>query len=74
MYLRELPNPVIPYSFYEPLMEIQRDANLPIVERVNAIQQIVAKIPISNTPLLQYLIRFLQDVEEFSHINKMTVS
>lgn len=74
IYFRELPDPVIPFSFYEPLMEIQRNATLTIEERIQSIKNIILTIPPTNTALLKYLIGFLQEVEAFSQINKMTVS
>jgi len=74
LYFRELPSPVIPFSFYEPLMEIQRNAGLSLEERVNSIKRIILEIPPLNMPLLKYLIQFLQAVEEHSYINRMTVS
>jgi len=74
IYFRELPVPVIPFEYYEPLMEIQRDVNLEISVRVQSIKKIMEQLPPTNTALLKYLIQFLQEVEAFSHKNKMTVS
>jgi len=74
VYFRELPVPVIPFEFYEPLMNVQRNADLSIDDRVQAIKKIIVTLPPTNTALLKYLVRFLQEVEAYSHINKMTVS
>jgi hypothetical protein len=74
LYFRELPSPVIPFSFYEPLMEIQRNKSLSREERVESIKRIILEIPPLNLPLLKYLIQFLHNVEEYSYVNRMTVS
>jgi len=74
IYFREMPVPVIPFEYYEPLMEIQRDADLEISVRVQSIKKIINELPATSTALLKYLIRFLQEVEAQSHVNKMTVS
>ena len=74
IFFRELPDPLIPFRLYEPLMEIQRDVSLQIRDRIVAIRSVIEQMPPGHVPLLRYLIRFLQDVEEHSDVNKMTVS
>lgn len=74
IFFRELPEPVIPFNLYEPLLEVQRNAKIPIDERISLLRDILKNLPEEHLPLLKYLIRFLQDVEEQSEFNKMTVS
>ena len=74
VFFRDLPEPVIPFRLYEPLMEIQRDASITLDERSTRIQGILDQMPKPHIPLLRYLIAFLQDIEEQSDANKMTVS
>merc|ERR1712137_1209768 len=74
IFFREMPEPVIPFEMYEPLMEVQRNADLERNKRVEAIRRIILGLSPSSTALLCYLIGFLQDIEEHSAVNKMTVS
>jgi len=74
IFFRELPEPVIPFDLYEPLLKIQRDANIPLDTRISEIKKVLQQIPQAHLPILQYLIKFLQDVEEHCEVNKMTVS
>lgn len=74
IFFREMPEPVIPFEMYEPLMEVQRNADLERSKRVEAIRKIIIDLSPSSTALLCYLIGFLQDIEEHSTVNKMTVS
>lgn len=73
IFFRDLPEPLIPFSLYEPLLSIQRDENLTLDQRLRAIKGIIDKIPPVHSNVLNYLIKFLLDVEEYSDINKMTV-
>ena len=74
VFFREMPEPVIPFEMYEPLMEVQRNVDLPIDSRVRAIKDIILGLSPSNAALLRFLVKFLQDIEEHSNVNKMTVS
>ena len=73
-YFRELPEPLIPFELYEPLMKVQRDSSIPFDDRIKALKQVISKIPPVNLPLLKYTINLLRDIEEYSDINKMTAS
>ena len=74
IFFREMPEPVIPFDMYEPLLEIQRDASIPLDERIQRIKNVLVNLPPAHVPMLRYLVQFLQDVEEQSEYNKMTVS
>ena len=73
IYFQELPEPVIPFDYYETLMEVQRNADLPIEERIARIKDVIDNIPQANSTLLKYIIEYLQKIEEHSTVNKMTV-
>lgn len=73
-YFRELPEPLIPFELYEPLMKVQRDSSIPFDDRIKALKQVISKIPPENLPLLKYTINLLRYIEEYSDINKMTSS
>ena len=74
LYLRELPEPIVPRQFYEPVMKIvQRDMHLNPDKAMNNLQALLTHIPKSNYNLIQYLTHFLYEVSSKNEINKMTV-
>lgn len=50
------------------------DETLEMAVRVERIAEVLQRVPVSNLPLLKYLIQFLRRVEMNSSVNKMTVS
>uniref|UniRef100_A0A3B3T812 Rho GTPase activating protein 22 n=1 Tax=Paramormyrops kingsleyae TaxID=1676925 RepID=A0A3B3T812_9TELE len=73
LYLRELPEPVIPYSKYEDFLTC---AQLLAKEREEGIQELgkqVKTLPVANYNLLKYICRFLHEVQSHSNENKMSV-
>ncbi|EDO17306.1 hypothetical protein Kpol_1062p14 [Vanderwaltozyma polyspora DSM 70294] len=86
-YLRRLPNPVITYQIYEPLMKLVRDndlmAQLPnnedqmdhpsFKQTVLSINSILAGIPIEHFDLLKVLSQHLSTVANYHEYNLMTV-
>ncbi|XP_076826160.1 uncharacterized protein LOC143473090 isoform X2 [Clavelina lepadiformis] len=87
-YLRELPEPVIPFERYDALLEAakisQRDDNCKTTEvdscsksREEAkkmIKEQLNLLPQPNFDLLRYLCRFLHQVQQHSEANKMHIS
>ncbi len=73
LYLRELPEPMIPNQFYEPVMKIvQRDMHLNPEKAMHSLEALLSHLPRNNYNLLQYLCQFLSEVSKKSDINKMT--
>ena len=73
LYLRELPEPIVPRQFYEPVMKIvQRDMHVNPDKAMNSLQTLLTHIPKCNYNLIQYLTHFLHDVSSKSDVNKMT--
>ncbi len=73
LYLRELPEPVVPRQFYEPVMKIvQRDLHVAPEKAMNSLQALLTHMPRNNYNLLQYLTHFLYEVSNKSEVNKMT--
>ena len=73
LYLRELPEPIVPPQFYEPVMKIvQRDMHVNPDKAMNSLQALLTHIPKCNYNLIQYLTHFLHDVSSKSDVNKMT--
>ncbi|CAB3998928.1 rho GTPase-activating 24 isoform X1 [Paramuricea clavata] len=72
MYLRELPEPVIPFENFGPLIATIELYELHEEDALRKIRNQLEEIPKSNFNLLKYLCRFLHQVHEHSVENKMT--
>nr|XP_002131601.1 rho GTPase-activating protein 22 isoform X3 [Ciona intestinalis] len=82
-YLRELPEPVIPFEKYDPLIGaaklLSSDVTDDISEKKNEEARILFReqlqaLPQSNFELLRYICRFLDEVQQQSKKNKMDVN
>ncbi|KAK2819277.1 hypothetical protein Q5P01_024838 [Channa striata] len=73
LYLRELPEPVIPFSKYEEFLScaklLSRDDEMGTKE----LRRLVESLPPVNYNLLKYICRFLDEVQSYSGVNKMSV-
>ncbi|NWH70168.1 RHG24 protein, partial [Piaya cayana] len=73
LYLRELPEPVIPYAKYEDFLSCAKTLSK---EEESGLQELVKRVkslPVVNYNLLKYICRFLDEVQSYSGINKMSV-
>lgn len=65
LYLRELPEPLLPTSFYESIMhQANRDFRENESKAIEKMSEIVNNIPACNYNLLQYVCSFLYEVSE----------
>ncbi|XP_013877865.1 rho GTPase-activating protein 25 [Austrofundulus limnaeus] len=73
LYLRELPEPVVPWSQYQDFLDCTnlRDANSS--EGWGMLEKQIALLPRVNYNLLSYVCRFLFEVQSHSNVNKMNV-
>ncbi|GME91868.1 unnamed protein product [Ambrosiozyma monospora] len=72
MYLRELPEPLIPDDHlgqFERIKELSQSE-----ERFDVYHDIITKLPIFNYNLLERLIRHLKLIDEYKEFNKMSAS
>jgi hypothetical protein len=69
LYLRELPEPVIPRGFYSTLVKIGRNPDMAL--RVVELEQALSNFPVAHRELLRSLLPFLFKVSQHSEINKM---
>uniref|UniRef100_A0A3B3UAX6 Rho GTPase activating protein 25 n=1 Tax=Poecilia latipinna TaxID=48699 RepID=A0A3B3UAX6_9TELE len=69
LYLRELPEPVVPWSQYQDFLDC---TNL-LDTRSKELEQQVALLPRANYNILSYVCRFLFQVQQHSDVNKMNV-
>ncbi|XP_078258100.1 rho GTPase-activating protein 24 isoform X2 [Rhinoraja longicauda] len=73
LYLRELPEPVIPYAKYD---EFLLCAKLFTKEQETGMKELIKQVktlPPVNFNLLKYICRFLDEVQSHSDVNKMSV-
>ncbi|KAK1791656.1 hypothetical protein P4O66_013654, partial [Electrophorus voltai] len=73
LYLRELPEPVIPFSKYEDFLTcaqlLLKDEEVGLSELAKQVKT----LPQANYNLLKYICRFLDEVQSHSNENKMSV-
>uniref|UniRef100_A0A8D1JZI3 Rho-GAP domain-containing protein n=1 Tax=Sus scrofa TaxID=9823 RepID=A0A8D1JZI3_PIG len=73
LYLRELPEPVIPYAKYEDFLSCAKLLSKEEEAGVKELAKQVKSLPAVNYNLLKYICRFLDEVQSYSGINKMSV-
>ncbi|XP_061048455.1 rho GTPase-activating protein 24 isoform X4 [Eubalaena glacialis] len=73
LYLRELPEPVIPYAKYEDFLSCAKLLSKEEEAGVKELAKQVKSLPVVNYNLLKYICRFLDEVQSYSGINKMSV-
>uniref|UniRef100_A0A667X2Y2 Rho GTPase-activating protein 24 n=1 Tax=Myripristis murdjan TaxID=586833 RepID=A0A667X2Y2_9TELE len=72
LYLRELPEPVIPFSKYEEFLACTKLLNKD-EGGMKELRRLVESLPSVNYNLLKYICRFLDEVQSYSGVNKMSV-
>ncbi|KAM6898748.1 rho GTPase-activating protein 22 [Lycodopsis pacificus] len=73
LYLRELPEPVIPFSKYEDFLSCAQLLAKDEEEGVQELGRQVNTLPLPNYNLLTYICKFLDEVQSHSIENKMSV-
>ncbi|XP_078532415.1 rho GTPase-activating protein 24 isoform X1 [Lissotriton helveticus] len=73
LYLRELPEPVIPFAKYEDFLSCAQLLSKEEETGVKEFVKQVKSIPAVNYNLLKYICRFLDEVQSYSGVNKMSV-
>ncbi|KAJ8387872.1 hypothetical protein AAFF_G00149070 [Aldrovandia affinis] len=73
LYLRELPEPVVPFSRYQDFLlcgkQILTDRKQGLLE----LKTVLHELPVANFNLLNYICQFLNEVQAYSSSNKMTI-
>ncbi|XP_068702221.1 rho GTPase-activating protein 24-like isoform X1 [Montipora capricornis] len=72
-YLRELPEPLIPYDYFEVFLTAARCYEMRQEDGIVATQNQLKTLPQPNYILLRYICRFLHEVQKHCEQNKMTV-
>ncbi|KAJ0060133.1 hypothetical protein NL108_003951, partial [Boleophthalmus pectinirostris] len=73
LYLRELPEPVIPFSKYEDFLTCAQLLAKDEEEGVQELGKQVSNLPLPNFNLLKYICKFLDEVQSHCNENKMSV-
>ncbi|CAH2274770.1 rho GTPase-activating 25 [Pelobates cultripes] len=73
MYLRELPEPVVPWCQFEDFLGSERMINIDEKKGHKQLMKQIKLLPKENYHLLSFICRFLYEVQKHSSINKMSV-
>uniref|UniRef100_A0A672LCD4 Rho GTPase activating protein 22 n=1 Tax=Sinocyclocheilus grahami TaxID=75366 RepID=A0A672LCD4_SINGR len=73
LYLRELPEPVVPFCKYEDFLNCAQLLAKDEEEGIRELGKLVSTLPAANYNLLKYICKFLDEVQSHAHENKMGV-
>ncbi|XP_059193389.1 rho GTPase-activating protein 25 [Centropristis striata] len=73
LYLRELPEPVVPWTQYQDFLDCTNNLDPSSTEGWEKLETQIALLPKTNYNLLSYVCRFLFEVQLHSKVNKMNV-
>uniref|UniRef100_A0A8C4FGZ4 Rho GTPase-activating protein 24 n=1 Tax=Dicentrarchus labrax TaxID=13489 RepID=A0A8C4FGZ4_DICLA len=73
LYLRELPEPVIPFHKYDEFLACAKLLSKDDEMGLKELRRLVECLPPVNYNLLKYICRFLDEVQSYSGVNKMSV-
>lgn len=73
LYLRELPEPVVPWTQYQDFLDCTNLLDCSSTEGWGTMEKQIALLPRINYNLLSYVCRFLFEVQQHSKVNKMNV-
>ncbi|XP_060047311.1 rho GTPase-activating protein 22 isoform X1 [Erinaceus europaeus] len=73
LYLRELPEPVVPFARYEDFLSCAQLLTKDEGEGTLELTKQVSSLPLANYNLLRYICKFLDEVQSHSNVNKMSV-
>ncbi|XP_016150391.1 rho GTPase-activating protein 22-like [Sinocyclocheilus grahami] len=73
LYLRELPEPVVPFCKYEDFLACAQLLAKDEEEGIQELGKLVTTLPAANYNLLKYICKFLDEVQSHSNENKMGV-
>ncbi|XP_049646616.1 rho GTPase-activating protein 22 isoform X2 [Suncus etruscus] len=73
LYLRELPEPVVPFAKYQDFLSCAQLLTKDQEEGTLELTKQVSNLPLANYNLLRYICKFLDEVQAHSNVNKMSV-
>lgn len=72
-YLRKLPDPLIPYSIYDRFIAVGQMQGNESGQLAEMADSVLAKLPVANRNTLYLLAKHLDEVNFYSHVNRMTL-
>jgi hypothetical protein len=72
LYLRELPEPLVPFDGYSFFQSAVKKLSIGMEAAVEDLQRALLHLPKVNINVLKYLVRFLSEIQDHSEDNKMT--
>uniref|UniRef100_W5MV98 Si:ch211-247j9.1 n=1 Tax=Lepisosteus oculatus TaxID=7918 RepID=W5MV98_LEPOC len=72
LYLRELPEPVVPFSKYDDFLLCAKLLSGGRQQGLVQLKKLLQELPNANFNLLHYICGFLNEVQSYCHINKMS--
>ncbi|XP_067280475.1 rho GTPase-activating protein 24 isoform X2 [Pseudorasbora parva] len=73
LYLRELPEPLVPFSRYEEFLVCGKRIPSNREKGLQDLKILLYELPVANFNLLKYICQFLNDVQSYSSVNKMSI-
>ncbi|MCI4392907.1 hypothetical protein PGIGA_G00151330 [Pangasianodon gigas] len=73
LYLRELPEPVVPWTQYQDFLDSSLTLDATTAMGKEKLEKQISLLPKVNYNLLSYICRFLFEVQQHSKVNKMSV-
>ncbi|KAL2092186.1 hypothetical protein ACEWY4_011984 [Coilia grayii] len=73
LYLRELPEPVVPWCQYQDFLDCSGQVDASTGLGKECLEKQIALLPRNNYNLLSYICRFLHEIGQNSKVNKMSV-
>ncbi|XP_062874046.1 rho GTPase-activating protein 25 [Trichomycterus rosablanca] len=73
LYLRELPEPVVPWTQYQDFLDSTLTLDTTTASGKEKLEKQISLLPKDNYNLLSYICRFLFEVQQHSKVNKMSV-
>nr|XP_061818685.1 rho GTPase-activating protein 24-like [Nerophis lumbriciformis] len=72
LYLRQLPEPLVPYSHYQDFLLCGTNISNDRVEGLEKLRNLLQELPVANFNLLKFICQFLNEVQSHSKGNKMS--
>ncbi|KAK3524036.1 hypothetical protein QTP70_017549 [Hemibagrus guttatus] len=73
LYLRELPEPLVPFSRYQEFLICGKKLSSDREQGLLELRNLLHELPVANFKLLKYICQFLNEVQSFSSTNKMSI-
>ncbi|GLD46355.1 rho GTPase-activating protein 24-like isoform X1 [Lates japonicus] len=72
LYLRQLPEPLVPYSHYQDFLLCGQKLTSDRTQGLGELRNLLHELPVANFNLLNFICQFLNEVQSYSGSNKMT--